>query len=68
MVPLALILIGYQVVVGEGGGGRGTTTHSLSLLGLMLQERFSLPCTVKVNLEVKVGVVSYQTQSQCSTI
>ena len=36
-----LIRVGYQVGGGAGGGGRGTTNHSLTLLGLVLQDSFS---------------------------
>ena len=33
----------------------GIITHSLALLGLMLQDNFSLPCSLQVNVEVNVG-------------
>ena len=35
--------------------GMGLITHSLTLLGLVLQDNFSLPCSLQVNVEVNVG-------------
>ena len=41
--------------------GRGTTTHSLSLPGLELEDSLSLPCSLLVNVRVKIGVGSHHT-------
>ena len=35
--------------------GMGIITHSVALLGLVLQDNFSLPCSLQVNVEVNVG-------------
>ena len=35
--------------------GMGIITHSVALLGLVLQDNFSLPCSLQVNVEVIVG-------------
>ena len=33
----------------------GLITHSLNLLGLVLQDNFSLPCSLQVNVDLNVG-------------